>query len=107
MSMGISIRLWNKPEIIITYENYKKLSNFVGKNVGLVPAGILNKTRSGRMYYEGTMIEHDCYDDDLNPTSNKCYAIKTNNCTYHIEIGDGLFVNHLPTQPKVWTPDEN
>lgn len=107
ISMNIFIRSWNDPEFVITRENHKELANYVGKKVGLVPVSILNKTHGGRLYHEGILIDGDCCDENDNPTTDKYYAIEESNGNYIVEIGDGLFVNHLPTQPVICNPDQN
>jgi len=105
----IEVRKINKPEIIIdkTMDLEKLLSQYKGKIIGLVKAhNLKEETRSGKLYHEGRLVIDHTTDDKGNPIK-AYYVERDDSCGVPIDLGDGLFLDSLPTQPYEWSPKYN
>jgi hypothetical protein len=97
------VRKFNKPEVRVD-ENTdlgELLSEYEGETIGLIR--VCDKDR---IYYQGELIIIDTEDDKRD--SVKDYWVRIDDYVFvPINLGDGIFLDELPTQPRAWSPKYN
>jgi len=94
------IRSVYDPEVIVDQTTAGRLSQYEERTIRLIEAHNLDETtRSGVQYREGKLVVDHTRDDKGNPI-DAYYVEVSDGLLIPIDLGDGLFLDNLPTDPK-------